>query len=268
MSSMKIQGISSDLEKDYWESFNDTGIKFMFTVVIETMIMERKNIVQNFRSCVYAYEFTEDQLHLFSRSEIFLNRIDGSTLQLTEWDIEKLINFERKMWDHDDDEKCAQTEQRVEEASPEKEDEDAQEKYIDSLKFDIECLQFDVTYAENQVKEQKSEIALLKEQLSIRDRELREVAMQLIIQMEEIILDRCLLDKDPLYKLPSFKRAQVGDPDYPEITVPQQKTLFTYPKRRMTGIDMDRNVSNYASVYRGMLRWMSEEDFKKMCYLD
>jgi hypothetical protein len=146
--------------------------------------------------------------------------------------------------------------------------EEHQEKYIDSLKFDIECLQFDVTYAENQVKSQTSEIASLKEQLAIRDRELREVAMELIIQMDEIILDRCFLDKDPLYKLPSFPRAKLGDPDYPERIASSPKMMFTYPKRRLTGIDMDRNVSNHASVYRGMLRWMSEEDFKNMCYLD
>jgi len=126
-----------------------------------------------------------------------------------------------------------------------------------------------ITEAElkSELEEREKEIKELKEQLYLRDIELRKVAMDLILQMEDTSLDKAILDKNPEFKLPTFPRAQIGDPDYPDSTHPK-RSILTFPKRRLVSRDIDNNISNYASVYRGMLRWMSEEDFKKMCYLD
>jgi len=113
----------------------------------------------------------------------------------------------------------------------------------------------------------EQEVKMLKEKLLVREREIRDVAMQFIMNLEDTEIDEALLNKNSKFKLPNFPRAQIGDPDCPEITIPKS-SFITFPKRRLQSSDLDRNICNYASAYRSMLRWMSEEDFKKMCYLD
>jgi len=150
--------------------------------------------------------------------------------------------------------------------------EESNEGLIDYYEFKMrdinaenQLLKFRLIDREKEVKDLQDAMA---KQLAESNKAIRDVAMDWISHMQSTLLDKALLGDDWFpFRLPQFPRAVKGDPDYPESTEPKQGILF-YPKRRLTSRDLDQNMSNYAEAHREMLRWMSEEDFKKVCYQD
>jgi hypothetical protein len=309
-------GLSKDLEKDYSDSFSDSAIKYMFSVVVNSTIMEQHGKIYNYESCITASENSGNCP--FYPYTILLNKINGKTRKLQDWEVTDLVKFEENeeeytkfiqimtkkrktcmiMQDVEDEdieeiiiEKSSEKgssggsscgsepkhklfkdlksilQERDKEINILKEQQSIRDKQYSVRDRELKSVLRERNKEIDRLKEQLAEINTLKEQLSIRDRELRQVAMKLINDMDDIVLDSALLDRNPKFKLPKFPRAQVGDPDYPKSITPKP-SLVTFPKRRLRSVDLDRNISNYAGAYRWMLRWMSEEDFSKMCYLE
>ena len=150
--------------------------------------------------------------------------------------------------------------------------EESNEDLLDYYEFKMrdvnaenQLLKFRLMDREKEVKDLQDALA---KQIAESNKAIRDVAMNWISCMESTLLDKALLGNEWFpFKLPQFPRAVKGDPDYPESTEPKRGLLF-YPKRRLTGTDLDKNMCNYAEAHREMLRWMSEEDFKKLCYED
>jgi len=136
---------------------------------------------------------------------------------------------------------------------------------LDEIKSKNQILKSQLDDSNAKIKELEDALA---KQLAESNKAIRDVAMDWISHMQSTLLDKALLGDEWFpFRLPQFPRAVKGDPDYPESTEPKEGILF-YPKRRLTGRDLDQNMSNYAEAHREMLRWMSEEDFKKVCYKD
>jgi hypothetical protein len=149
--------------------------------------------------------------------------------------------------------------------------------HLDYLKMRVfqQDTQIENLFREIRVKDLR--IVSLEEDLDntnkkIKDltKETRDAAMNHILSMGLLeFQERLLYGKDPVFKLPQFKRAIEGDKDYSEER-PFCHPVYgsAYPKRRLTSSEIDTNRCNFGDYNRKFLRYMSEEEFKKMCYDD
>jgi hypothetical protein len=94
MSTSIIPGVSAEIEFEYLQSFNDEGLKYMFTVTIKYGAP-----IKQFPNCRDAARFIYEEPFLNSDNEfkkfiISLNKADGGFITLTNEDVSALCVFE------------------------------------------------------------------------------------------------------------------------------------------------------------------------------
>ena len=120
-----------------------------------------------------------------------------------------------------------------------------------------------------------SRIFVLEEELKKSNKKIRDIAMEWILSMDPLEFQERVLhsvtnvtnDKFKI-KLPDFVRAVEGDIDFPDPMIPVRETNAIFAKKIYSPGDLERSRYNFADENRKILRYMSEEDFIKLCYHD
>jgi hypothetical protein len=85
--------------------------------------------------------------------------------------------------------------------------------------------------------------------------------------MDSIEFQKRLFREHAEFALPDFVREIPENSDHANSIKPATSFLGSaYPKRKLTGKDLDMNATVCGDLNRWMLRWMSEDDFIKLCY--
>ena len=109
----------------------------------------------------------------------------------------------------------------------------------------------------------KAELISLKKQ---GEKSRRDLAMEWIRAMDNLQFESRLLSSFDHFKLPDFQRAEEGDEDYPNLSLPQRDIAVPHYRWPLTYEDTEGGFSNFACVKREYLRYMSEEEFIKISY--
>jgi len=290
MSSSIIPGVSDQLAYEYLMSYNDSKVKYMFSVICGTC--GKKN--QRFTTCHEADSYV-DLLHQegFDRdhTHIYLNQFNGKALRLSDDEILSIVvaetddqlammlelyaeklsrpgrmysqeEYEEHEYDIDGWDGDAQDEDQVE-----VEDLDWKIKIWDLENMNTK-LEYDLFDAEHKIAEVKLEcverIAQLELELKKSNKAQRDTAMEWINSMDLMEFEHRLVNN----QLPCFPRAEHGDEDFKDPMAPDRQTCIPIKRTPLTYWDIDANADNYASIYRWKLRCMSVFDFKEMAYDD
>jgi len=294
MSSTIIPGVSDQLAYEYLMSYNDSKVKYMFSVICGTCGKKNKR----FSTCHEADSYA-DGLHQegFDRdhTHIYLNQFNGVPWRLSKDEILSLVLVET------DDQLAMMLELYAEKLSrpgrmysQEEYDEnasddddydiddwdgDAQEEQVvdEDLDWKIKIwdletintnLEYDLFEAEHQIAEVKMDcverITELELELKKADKAQRDIAMEWINSMDLMEFEHRLVNN----QLPCFPRAEHGDEDFKDPMAPDRQTCIPIKRTPLTYWDIDANADNYASIYRWKLRCMSVFDFKEMAYDD
>jgi hypothetical protein len=259
MSSTIVPGVSDKLGFEYLKSYLDESTSDSRFIVDDNNSQTR----QLFSNGTEAAAFIARTPHIYmsidySDFDIYLNRYNLE-LKITQKDLRAFCELETdeelyemfrayadKMADRIDLEEVFEDEEETEDGEAQAEDLETDETdTIEELRNEIEDIAS--KWCESDIK---------------LNRQIRDVAMDFIHYMEPIDFDKRVLSG----MLPQFPRAVPGNEDYRTIT--PRPEIFVYPKRRLTGKDIDSNVFNFAYAKREYLRCMSEADFIKLCYTD
>jgi hypothetical protein len=300
MSSTIIPGVSDQLAYEYLMSYNDSKVKYKFSVICGTCGKKNKR----FSTCHEADSYADDLHHEgFDRrhTHIYLNQVNDKAWRLSEDEILSLVVVET------DDQLAMMLEMYAEkmsrpgrtESQEEYEDNasdddldgydidgwdgDAQEEEdylqenleveelhgkINELEVMNSKLEYDLFEAEHQIAEVKLEclerIAQIQLELKMSKKAQRDTAMEWINSMDIFDFEKRLLSDN----LPCFPIAEHDDEDFKNPMAPDRQTCIHIKKTPMTFRDVAANADNYASIYRWKLRCMSVFDFKEMAYDD
>jgi hypothetical protein len=272
MTSFIITGVSEQLSYDYMVSYNDPKVKYMFTVVADYGMA-----MQQFPNCITAAKFVDISLDTssiqfnddYKSYRIFINRPDGTMGLLTDEEIAAFVIFE-----NEEEKKFKENSIYRHAFYTDKEIDGFYEKATN-----LSAINYDTTpeevikWAEQHMIEEKIDefefkIYELEQQLKQSNKKARDIAMGWILSMDPIeFQERILYGVKPEFKLPDFDRAVEGDDDYPYPSRPVRETN-AFSKKKYSGDDLERSRCNYADANRGLLRFMPEEDFKKLCYIN
>lgn len=277
MISHLIKGVSHDLANAYAESYKDTGLKYMFMV---SAINDSKRTFRQFTDCTEAAESVDfDADHPNNESNlytIFLNRVDGSTLALEDSDIASFIEFEGNEVAFNFFQKivirCNEISEdlhitnyaKVYPFGPSAEEEAEYEKrqFERRLAEEIE----DREQITEELKKTQSECEELLAQLKIERKKARDTAMMFIQNMSPgQFQERLLYGKSEKSNLPKFQRAVEGDEDYIDKETALAETDDRISKKKIERYATNTAI-NFGFNYREFLRFMSEEEFIKLCY--
>jgi hypothetical protein len=273
MTSFIITGVSEQLSHDYLASYNHPGIKYIFTVVADYGMA-----MQQFPNCITAAKFVDisldtSSIHFndeYKSYRIFINRPDGTMGLLTDEEIAAFVNFENE------------EEKKFKENSKKYNHSFYTDKEIDGFyekATNLSAINYDTTTEkviewaeEHQIEEKidglEFQVYTLEQELKANRKKTRDIAMGWILSMDPIeFQERILYGVKPEFKLPDFDRAVEGDDDYPYPSRPVRETN-AFSKKKYSGDDLERSRCNYADANRGLLRFMPEEDFKKLCYIN
>jgi len=240
----------------------------MFTAVAATQK------VRHFINCSAAFDWIQKigtpDLYDFN---IFLNRSDGTAIQLSVEDATALDDFEQNAklfatFEETAEESEAMTyPQQLETALSLSMDlNKAEEEQIVLRKIQVSELQEENEGLYRELNELVFERNMLKNKLEKSIKTQRENAMAWISSMDFVEFEKRLLSKNKLLRLPEFLRAKPGDEDYEDPSIPDRQTCICIKRSPLTSSDIDKNSDNYASIYRWKLRNMSEDDFREMAY--
>jgi hypothetical protein len=120
------------------------------------------------------------------------------------------------------------------------------------------------------IKSLSLDVENAKKKINRLSKLLRDTAMNHILSMDSLeFQERLLFGQCPEFKLPKFRRAVEGDEDYKDHFISLDiRSETSFPRRRLSSAEIDRNICNFADANRGFLRYISEEDFKIACYED
>jgi len=261
MSSTIVTGVSEKLGFEYLKSYIDKSTSESRFIVDDN----NDQIRRFFRTASDASAFISDYSHIYKSSvysnfDIYLNRYNRE-IQIKLKELHAFCELEEdsdlyrvftayadkisNTIDLEDEQEPDEHQELYEEYVSEKKHKVQDEDIIDLLRNEIAELQID--WCESEIK---------------LNRQLRDLAMEFIYYMEPTDFENRLLSG----KLPKFPRSLPGYDDYREIST--KPDIFKFPKRRLTSRDIDSNIFNFAYAKREYLRYMSEEDFKKLCYTD
>jgi molecular chaperone DnaK (HSP70) len=274
MTSILIPGVSEQLSYDYMVSYNDPKVKYMFTVVADYGMA-----MQQFPNCITASKFVDfsldtSSLHFnddYKSYRIFINRPDGTMGLLTDEEIAAFVNFE-----NEEDKKETKENSIYRHAF-------YTDKEIDGFyekATNLSAINYDTTpeevikWAEQHLIEEKIDefefkIYELEQELKQSNKKARDIALAWILSMDPIeFQERLIYGVKPEFKLPDFVRAVEGDKDFPDPSRPVRQTNAIFYKQKYSGDDLERSRCNYADANRHLLRFMTEEQFKELCYDD
>ena len=302
MSSNIIPGVYAELGFQYLASYNDPGVKLMFTVC------EGNGETQSFFTCLeadsYANSLLQHEGYNHSLS-IYLNQVNGPRL-LNEDEILSLAAFEAddqlysmfqiyadKMSRHgraaalvEVDEECEFEEDDTEEdvahwnamvtkrCLPDRHMKDISAKYeeeqtkeVDWIRWSKECERLAKSSLEDELLAKLHDANQKIVQLQKKgEKSQRDLAMEWIMNMNPEEFEQRLISNTANYKLPDFPRAQPGDEDYPDFSKPQRQIAAPDYKYILTPEEHDLGKSNYALINRADLLYMSVEEYKAIAY--
>lgn len=268
-----IKGVSQDLAKDYTESYKDPGLKYKFTV---SAIFDFKRTFKQFVDCTAAAESVEFMIGKPNNESnwytIFLNRVDGSMVALEDFEIEELIRFEDNpvvfelfhrivIYNTVFREDLHMTNYaKVYPFGPEEEE--------DYDKRQPECVEEEFEYLKEELSNCRADCDQLLRQLKLEIKSRRDTAMMFIQNMSpRQFQERLLYGKSKKSKLPKFQRAVEGDEDYIDTETAMAGTDIRLSKNTIDRFDMKHTI-NFGFNHRDFLRFMTEEEFIKLCYYE
>uniref|UniRef100_A0A6C0ART2 Uncharacterized protein n=1 Tax=viral metagenome TaxID=1070528 RepID=A0A6C0ART2_9ZZZZ len=292
MSSTIIPGVSDQLGVNYLKAFNAANIMYMVTC-------QEHWETPHFSTCFKANDYANSLIHERgidpSKISIYLIQINGPTL-LTQEEVISLAAFEtddqlysmfqiyaekmsrpgrvaaaaRAAQDEDEDE-YEDDEDSLYNWNGYGEDDDEQEekpiKELDWVRWAQERERLEKSSIEDELRSKlvyaDEKIAKLEKQV---EKTRRELAMEWIMSMKPEEFEQRLLINSPNYKLPDFPRAQLGDEDYPDLTMPQRQIAAPDYKHPLMPREHELGKSNYACLHRKDLLYMSEKKFRDCAY--
>ena len=273
-----IKGVSPDLANAYAESYKDTGLKYKFMV---SEINDSKRSFRQFTDCTEAAEsvgFADHPNNESNTYTIFLNRVDGSTFALEESDITALTEFEGNEVAFKFFQKIVIRCNEISEdmhitrypkvygfgPSAEEDAEYEKRQLKRRLAEEIE----DREHIAEELNKSQSECEELLAQLKVERKTARDIAMLFIQNMSPAqFQERLLFGESDRLKLPKFQRAVEGDEDYIDKTTALAGTDDRISKKKIERYATNTAI-NFGFNYREFLRFMSEEEFIKLCYYE
>ena len=274
-----VFGVSDKLGVKYLKSFNDEDLELMFSAIVTDVT---PLIFSQFAYCYEAVNFLQNKG--FSKSKSYeyvqLNIEDGLSIKLDPEEVEALIKLEK------DEEMFSLFEMYAEKMSRPGRQlaaaalEDVQDDEDQDNEVSSEDDQDDeINFEDDNYLKHEAEVATLRFLLNDANNQIvnlekkveksrRDMAMEWIMNMDNMQFEQRLLSENPNYKLPDFVCAQPDDEDYPNFRIPQRDIAVQPKKRPLTFEDVGGGIFNFACHKRDMLRYTSQEEFKAEAYED
>jgi hypothetical protein len=301
-----MPNVSSEIELEYINSFNDDRLKYKFTVSIQY-----GPPVKQFNNCSQAAQFIYEEPFVntdsvFRTYIISLNKSDGEFITLKDEDITALCAFENdedlfemfqmfaekmtrpgyKTLDEDEDDDAFML-TRTPSVRPKTFNLEAdiyfermkdrcgyEDEIYDKALEELNGLRFTLRELTELLDERNNQIAYLEQNLSLSEqqkqneiKDRRDDAMRQIMSMTpDEFQSRLLYRSSPKWQLPQFERAQPGDPDYPSLSNPERQRAVPYSKFPFIPCQFEDGILNEGAVNCKKLRYMTEEQYKATFY--